>query len=68
MDKLLHRPVTNRQASRRWKMRHTVEGNVKDAQALAKLSEELRDSLEKSSSSVLSVADLKKADDIEKLH
>jgi hypothetical protein len=41
--------------------------NVKDAQTLAKLSGELRDSLEKSSSNALSVTDLKKADDIEKL-
>jgi hypothetical protein len=41
--------------------------NIKDAQELAKLSGELRDSLEKNERFVLSLDDLKKTEDIEKL-
>ena len=41
--------------------------NLKDVQELVELSEELRDSLEKNDRYVLSLADLKKTDDIEKL-
>jgi hypothetical protein len=41
--------------------------NLKDARELVTLSRELRDSLEKNDRYVLSLADLKKTDDIEKL-
>ena len=41
--------------------------NMKDAQELVDLSEQLRDSLSKNDRYVLSLADLKKTDDIEKL-
>jgi uncharacterized protein (DUF2126 family) len=41
--------------------------NVRDAQELARLSRQLRDSLARSDAYVLSLDDLKKIDDIEKL-
>jgi hypothetical protein len=41
--------------------------NLKDAQELVDISEQLRDSLEKNDRYVLSLADLKKVDDLEKL-
>ena len=41
--------------------------NMKDAQELVDLSEQLRDSLSKNDRYVLSLSDLKKTDDIEKL-
>jgi hypothetical protein len=41
--------------------------NLKDARELVDLSQQLRDSLEKNDRYVLSLADLKKTDDIEKL-
>jgi hypothetical protein len=41
--------------------------NVKDAQELVELAQELRDNVEKNDRYVLSLADLKKTDDIEKL-
>lgn len=41
--------------------------NLKDAEELVQLSEELRDSLTKNDRYVLSLADLKKTEDIEKL-
>lgn len=41
--------------------------NVKDAKELVELSEALRDSLEKNDPFVISLADIKKTDDIEKL-
>jgi hypothetical protein len=47
------------------KAEHTQ--NLKDLQELIELSQELRDSLEKNDRYVLSLADLKKTDDIEKL-
>lgn len=43
------------------------EQNLKDADELVQLSEELRDSLAKNDRYVLSLTDLKKTDDIEKL-
>jgi hypothetical protein len=47
------------------KMEH--EQNIKDAAQLAQLAEELKQDLEKNDRFVLSVATLKKTDDIEKL-
>ena len=41
--------------------------NLKDAQELVELSRQLRDSLEKNDRYVLSLSDLKKTEDIEKL-
>ncbi len=48
-------------------LKDEYQQNVKDAQKLAELSQQLRDDLEKGTHSVLSVADLRKTDEIEKL-
>ncbi len=59
--------LPNGKSQREEILRDEYEQNIKDARALAELSAQLRDDLEKGTHTIFSVADLRKTDEIERL-